>query len=330
MRATPMERETGAVTRSNRSIGLAADGSPDLRTNRRGLPAVGWALAATVLASSAAARADADSLNDSLGPREVALGEGMRAGATGAMATTLNPSGLPLTRELVFEGAFGYRPDDSASLVGISACDSTNALPGCFYYHYTGMRPDIGGMELGRRTHVGGMTLSRPLNQRVHIGAAVKYFDFESDNRAEENASGLNWDVGLTARLTEIVNVAAVGYNVAGATSTEFPRAAAAGVMMRPVPALALAFDALWNLDREGETGRYGGGGEYFISTQGGKIGYPLRAGAVHDVATGTYVSGGLGIATMKLGFDVGARKQVADGEELLVTASLRVFGPRL
>ncbi len=285
---------------------------------------------AAVLVPVAGARADADSLNDPLGPREVALGEGLRAGAVGAMATTLNPAGLPLTRELVFEGSFGYRPDDSASMVGLAACDSTNAMPGCFYYHYAGMSPEIGGMALGRRTHVGGMTLSRPINQRVNIGAGVKYFDFESDNMAEESASGWNWDVGVTVRLTDILNVAGVGYNLAGTESLEFPRAAAGGILLRPGQGFSLGFDALWNLDREGKTGRYGGGGEYFISTQGGRTGYPLRVGAVHDVATGTYVTGGAGIATMKLGFDVAARKQVSDGDELLVTASLRVFGPRL
>lgn len=288
-----------------------------------------WALL-PIAASATVARADADSLNDPLGPREVALGEGLRAGAVGAMATTLNPAGLPLTRELVFEGSYGYRPDDSASMVALAACDSTNALPGCFYYHYAGMSPEIGGMEYGRRTHVGGMTLSRPLNQRVNIGAGVKYFDFESDNMAEEAVSGFNWDVGATVRLTEILNIGAVGYNVAGTESPEFPRAAAAGILLRPGTGISLGFDALWNLDTDGKTGRYGGGGEYFISTQGGRIGYPLRAGAVHDVATGTFVTGGAGIATMKMGFDIAARKQVADGDELLVTASLRVFGPRL
>jgi hypothetical protein len=283
-----------------------------------------------ILASATIARADADSLNDPLGPREVALGEGMRAGAVGAMATTLNPAGLPLTRELVFEGSFGYRPDDSASLVGLAACDSTNAMPGCFYYHYAGMSPDIGGMELGRRTHVGGMTLSRSLNQRINIGVGGKYFDFESDNMAEEDASGFNWDVGATVRLTEILNVAGVGYNLFGTKSLEFPRATAAGILIRPGQGVSLGFDALWNLDVDGKTGRYGGGGEYFISTQGGRIGYPLRLGGVHDVATGSFVTGGAGIATMKIGFDIAARKQVSDGDELLVTASLRVFGPRL
>ena len=279
---------------------------------------------------AASARADADGLTDPLGPREVALGEAMRAGAVGALATTLNPAGLSLNRELVFEGSFGYRPADSASLVGLSACDSTNAVPGCFYYRYAGMSPEVAGMELPRRTHVGGMTLSRAVSSRLNIGVGVKYFNFASDDMGVEDASGFNWDLGLTARLTDIVNVGAVGYNLWGEKSLEFPRAAAGGVLLRPTSSLAFGFDAMWDLDRDGATGRYGGGGEYFVSTRNGKVGYPIRVGGVHDVATGTFVTGGLGLATLKLAIDVGARKQVRDGDELLVTASLRVFGPRL
>lgn len=289
----------------------------------------GTALVLGILAAALAARANADSLSDSLGPREVALGEGLRAGATGSMSTTLNPAGLPLTKELVFEGSYGYRPDDQASLVGISACDSTNAMPGCFYYHYVTSSPEVDGIEVGRRSHIGGVTLSRPLSSKVNLGAGVKYFDFESEVTGEESVSGFNWDVGATAKLTEIVNLGAVGYNLLGTETPEFPRAAGAGVLLRPSQGLSVGLDGLWNLDTEGKTGRYGGGGEYFLSTQDGKVGYPLRVGVLHDVATGTFVSGGVGIATVKLGFDVSARQQVSDGDELLVTASLRVFGPR-
>ncbi len=283
-----------------------------------------------VAAATTAAQADADSLGDPLGPREVAVGEGMRAGAAGALATTLNPAGLPLTRELVFEGSYGYRPEDSASLIGISACDSTNAVPGCFYYRYAGMSPGAAGMELDRRTHVFGNTLARSFGQRVIIGVGAKYFDFESTSMDEPDASGFNWDLGALVRLTDIVNLGVVGYNLLGTQAAEFPRAIAGGIYLKPVPQLALGFDGLWNLEGDGDTGRYGGGGEYFLSTGGGSVGYPLRIGAVHDVATGTYLTGGLGVSTAKLALDVGARKQVADGDELLVTASLRVFGPRM
>src|SRR5690349_10029808 len=135
-------------------------------------------LTSALLASSllGSAHADGDALQDMLGPREIALGEAMRGGATGASAIGLNPAGLPLNRELVFEGGYGYRPSDQASLVAASICDSTAAYPGCFYYEYAG------GEEMGmhRATHIAGTTLSYPITPRVLLGSSVKYFHFAS------------------------------------------------------------------------------------------------------------------------------------------------------
>lgn len=291
---------------------------------------LGLAAAFAVGTTARPALADADSLVDHLGATEVGVGEAMRAGAIGAMATRLNPAGLPLTNELVFDGSFGYRPSDSAQLASVAACDSTNLMPGCFYYTYVGADPGMPGDTVHERAHTAGLTLSRMVNQRITIGSGVKYFDFESDGM--DGGSGVNWDVGTTVRITESANLALVGYNLWGAESPQFPRAIAAGSMIRPVPQLSLSFDAVWELGKEdGEkTGRYGGGAAYFLTGRNGQVGYPIRAGALHDVGTdGTYVTGGLGFATMKMGIDIAARKQVSSGDELLITAGIRLYGPR-
>jgi hypothetical protein len=288
------------------------------------------AASAAVVSAVGPARADADSLVDHLGPREIAVGESRRASAVGAMAVSLNPAGLPLTRELVFEGGYGYRASDSASLVGVSACDSTTAMPGCFFYQYVNASPEIGGMESHRRAHTAGLTLSKSLADRVILGTAVRYFDYESDVMDEEDSSGINWDLGATAKLTDHINLGVVGYNLWGADSVQYPRAVGAGALINPVTPLSLSVDGVWNLDSDESTGRYGGGAEWFFSGSGGQTGYPIRAGAVHDVALdGTFLTAGLGLTTMKVGFDVGGRMQVDGGDEKLVIASLRVFGPR-
>lgn len=289
---------------------------------------LGLTAAAVVATTASPALADADSLVDHLGAQEIGIGEAMRAGAVGAVSARLNPAGLPLTNELVFDGGFGYRPADSASVVSLAACDSTNAAPGCFWYTYVGASPELGGMETDRRTHAGGVTLSRAISPRISLGAGVKYFD--SETAGMDTGSGVNWDLGATVRLSDIINVAAVGYNLWGAESPDFPRAVGGGMMLRPLPSLTASFDAVWNLDADDGTGRYGGGLSYFFSGAGGQQGYPIRLGALHDVALdGTYVTGGLGFTTMKLAVDVGARRQVAGGDELLVIASLRLWGPR-
>ena len=42
-----------------------------------------------------------------------------------------------------------------------------------------------------------------------------------------------------------------------------------------------------------------------------------------------TYISGGLGISTIKFGIDVGARRATSGPDETLVLVSVRMFGPR-
>ncbi len=290
-----------------------------------------WQLLLSVTALTGSARADTDSLNDLLGPREIAVGEAMRGGATGASAIGLNPAGLPLNRELVFEGGYGYRETDSASLVGVSACDSTNAMPGCFFYNYAGENPELGGMTMHRATHVGGLALSRQLLPRILIGGTAKYYHFDSDMSTDKAASGTAFDLGMTLRLTDIINVGASGQNLWATTdSPQFPRAVGGGVYARPLPNLALSFDARWRLD--GSTAaRYGGGAELFLAGANNQSGYPIRLGALHDNAAdgGTYLSAGLGYASLGWGIDIAGRREVKGGDDTLIIASMRFYGPR-
>jgi hypothetical protein len=286
-----------------------------------------WILVALV-GLTGTARAD-DGLGDIMTPRELAVGEALRGGATGSAAIGMNPAGLPLNRELVFEGGYGYRESDSASLIGVSACDSTNAMPGCFFYNYAGSSPDLDGMSGTRRTHIGGMALSRQFLPRVMIGATTKYYSFDSTMTGEEDHSGVLFDLGTTLRLTELISAGFVAQNLYGTErSPQFPRTLGGGVMMHPIPQLGMSFDMRWRVEGEATRARYGGGLEYFAKSGGS--GFPLRVGGLRDENTSaTYVTGGLGFATMKYGLDVGAQKQVKNGDDLLIVASLRFFGPR-
>lgn len=284
-----------------------------------------------VAALAGGARADTDSLNDLLGPREIAVGEAMRGSATGASGINLNPGGLPLNRELVFEGGYGYRATDSASLVGVSACDSTNAMPGCFFYNYAGSNPELGDVTLHRSTHVGGLALSRMLVPRILIGATAKYYRFTSDMAGDTDASGTAFDLGATVRVTQLVNLGVSAQNLwATTTSPQLPRAVGGGVYAHPVPVLAFSFDARWKLDGSDHSARYGGGAELFLRGDGGQSGYPIRVGALHDNGLGaTYLSAGLGFASLTWGIDVAGRREIKGGDETMVIASMRFFGPR-
>jgi hypothetical protein len=281
------------------------------------------------------AHADGDSLQDLVGPREIALGEAMRADATGAAGISMNPSGLPLNKELVFEAGYGYRVSDQASLLGLSACDSTNALPGCFFYDYAGSNPsgDLSTMPLSSTTSIAGLALSKMLTPHVLIGGTAKYFHYDTDVPGDSNASGFTFDLGATLRLTEMVNFGIAGYNLFGTSSSpsEMPRAAGGGLSLKPLPMLTLNYDMRWLLETNMHGARYGGGAELFLSSGNGQTGFPIRVGALRDnYLDATYLSAGLGFSTMSFGVDVGGRKSISGLDETMIIASIRLFGPRM
>lgn len=289
-------------------------------------------------ALTATARADADSLNDNLGPREIAVGEAARGDARGAMAITLNPAGLALSHELVFEGGFGYRPGDGAQVASVSACDSTVPVPGCFYYRYFKAAPTIGAADFNRRSHEAGVTLARRIGPRVSVGVTNRYFDYNSDLAGEEDVSGWGADLGVSLAASSLLSVGMAGYNVLSADSENYPRGLGAGVTLRPSPRFMLAVDGMWNLETGDDkaSGRYGGGGELFLQGSDLQVGYPLRLGGVYDVGEKAgYITAGIGYNALKVGIDLGLRKQLSgermDGtSELMIQASVRVFGPRV
>ena len=283
---------------------------------------------ATALLGSA--HADGDSLVDVLGPREIAVGEAMRGGPTGASAIGLNPAGLPMNQELVFEGAYGYRASDSASLINASACDSTAGLPGCFFYNYAGADPEIGGTTLHSTANIFGTLLAYPLSPSLAVGSTVKYYDVSSDIMGE-NGSGFSFDAGATLRLNTLASLGAAGYNLFGTNSSDLPRAAGGGIIIHAASIFALSFDSRWMLQNGDHSARYGGGAELFLRAADGQVGIPIRAGVLRDNGLGeTYLSAGLGLSGMKFSIDVAARKSVSGPDDTMFIASMRFYGPRL
>lgn len=286
--------------------------------------------AAFLAAAAGKASAQADSLNDNLGPRQVALGEALRAAAVGSAATTTNPAGVALTRAYVIEGSFGLRPDDDARAVNASVCDSVTSarVAACLYYDYFSSSPEGGA----RRVHELGLTTAVPLGDHLILGVSHKYRDYEESGveamPEDHSTSGYGMDSGMIVRLTSTFNVAAVGYNLIGHDEDQFPMGVGTGLAFFATPTFMLAADARWNL--ETDDGRWGAGIEYFLTTSGGQQGFPLRGGYVYDELNGaSYVTAGLGYITPRIAVDVGGRKQVSkEGDETLVQFGLRLFLP--
>ena len=275
----------------------------------------------------------ANSLTDNLGPRSIGMGETMRGSAHGGLAVSLNPAGLALSRQLVFEGSYGFRPEDSASRVMVSACDATVPMPGCFYYHYFSASPELNGAEASRRSHEAGTLFARQISDIAFAGINVKYFDYRSELAGDDDASGFALDIGTVVRASDAVELGLVGYNVVSEDASQYPRGVGSGISARPTSQLAFGLDGVWNLDADEGAGggRYGLGTEYFFTTADGQTGIPLRLGGVWDAGQGDrFVTGGAGYVTERVGIDAGARYQVSGGDELMLLVSLRLFGPAM
>jgi hypothetical protein len=281
------------------------------------------------------ARADlphlGDALSDLIDPRSMAMGEAGRGMATGEASVGLNPSGVAFNHEFAIEADYGYRASDGASLVNASACDSTNAVPGCFYYHYTGASPDSTGAESHSGLHVFGTTLSYPITPNVAFGTGLKYYHFDTDDLGETASSGFALDAGATAHFGSMLSIGATGYNLIG-PSLEMPRALGGGVYVKPISMLTLAFDSRWLIYQGDHSARYGGGANLMLAGSSGQIGFPISVGVLHDdennndLTPVTYLSGGLGLTTMGYGIDVTARFAVDGPSDTEILASLRLW----
>jgi hypothetical protein len=271
-----------------------------------------------------------DALDDFLGPREIAVGEALRAESTGSTSVGENPSGLAFNHELVLEGGYSYRLSDSASIVNASACDSTSALLGCFYYHYTGANPtDDSGDPRHSALNVFGSTLAYPITQSVSFGTNLKYWHFSTENDDETAGSGFAADGGLTFHINNVISIGGTAYNLIG-PSTELPRAFGGGILVRPLPILSLSFDSRWLAYNGDHSARYGGGAQLFFNTGTGQMGVPIAAGVLHDNDLGiTYLSGGIGVSTMSFGLDVAARFAVDGPNDTEILASIRLWPVR-
>ena len=265
------------------------------------------------------ARADDFDESVRLGPRELGLGESVLATPVGVAAVRLNPAGAALTRSYVIEGDIGLSPAVEGRYLAASVCDSSTARVGaCVYYGHFSSEPADGARSLSEVS----LTSAMPLGDALIIGITNKYVDYEAPAGAKDpSISGYLMDAGLIARPAPWFAVGVAGMNLVGHDDARFARSLGAGAAVT-FPGLTVAADV--RQDDETKTERYGAGIEYLFGQ-----GYPLRAGYVHDGASGaSYVTGGVGFITPSMALDLAARRQLGGDEGWVMTLGLRLFVP--
>jgi hypothetical protein len=297
------------------------------------------------LAAGAVARADS-ALDDSFTPRALGMGESLRGAATGS-AAPMNPAGLSLVKNYALEGSYGYRAADNASIMSASVADSTTRVGMALYYNLLTSSgavtiDDPAGAHAGtadRKRHEIGASMSFPITDRFVLGMTPKYTSYDitlkDPTQAKETSlaahSRFNMDFGALVGLTPSLTLGVVGYNLLH-HDVEYPRAVGGGLAFGLTNAMMLAADAVVDLSSRSDanqpgrkqTVRMSGGGEFVVAGV-----YPVRAGVVYDTAAGeTFLTGGIGYLSPKMGLDVGFRQRVKGGSETVGMIGLKFFLP--
>lgn len=283
------------------------------------------------LLSLVAGGARAQSLTEALSPRSVGMGESLRAAATGALAPLLNPAGVALTKSYVFEGFYGFRPEDKSHVEAVSLCDSvTTSVAACLSYDHLSASPEYVLGTGDRSSHRFALTTAVPISDAIFLGITQKYVIYSETMMlspvVEVEKKGYLVDAGLTVKLMDTLNLGVAGYNLIGADDAAYARALGGGLAWNILPTLLAAFDARYNFVTD--TTRLGGGMELFWKSSE-EAGVPLRFGYVCDsLGNVSALTGGLGFVSSRVGIDLSLRKAVANGDELMMQASLRLFFP--
>jgi hypothetical protein len=200
----------------------------------------------------------------------------------------------------------------------------------CLYYTHLSADVTLDGQG-SRYRHDVGLTLAVPLAEGLSLGVTNRYISYSENlpdlSMVDQSHSGFLLDAGLSYRVAPSLALALVGYNLVGNDDGLYTRALGFGLAWNASANLLFAADGRYDLDKS--HGRYGGGAEYLFSGADGQQGVPVRAGYVYDsAASASYLTAGLGFVTPRVGIDLGGRRQVTQGDELMLQLSLRVFLP--
>jgi len=130
-------------------------------------------------------------------------------------------------------------------------------------------------------------------------------------------------DIGAVLTLIPNLNIAITGQNLVAIHSQHYPRLLGLGVSYALGTTFLAEFDSVLNFSSAEELkASFHGGGELFLGSS-----YALRAGVMHDqLREATYVTGGLGLVSTKVGLDAALRQMVRGGAETTIAFALRVF----
>jgi hypothetical protein len=262
------------------------------------------ALLASLTSAPAAAQSKLDpsvtyNYGENETPRSAAMGGALRAMGTGTSGLLLNPAALPAARVYHVEAIAQVTPETDRQVYGGAVVDSvTSRLAGAF--SFMGGWADRAGLD---RTFLDmRLALAYPITDRLMVGITGRYLKLSQSGLGPLGLSAvsgglpdlpatapslqgrvaminnLTLDLGLVAKPTDNIYIAAVGQNLTYPKNGLMPTIVGGGLGYAG-EAFSIEADGVADLNSwDKPTARVGGGAEYVIA---GAV--PIRGGYRYD-----------------------------------------------
>jgi hypothetical protein len=286
---------------------------------RRSGPFLAFALA-TLTAGTASAQGELPNLST----RSIGMGGTLRGAATGTTALALNPSGISLSRSYVVEGGYQFLRGPDGHVGSIAIADSTSGfnIGGGLYYTYATASPS----GLGDRSrHEAGAALSFPFGEKVVIGGTLRYLRIKREMEVllKPKTTGLTFDAGLTVRPVSFISIGLVGRGLRDMEDPQAPLTLGGGIVLTPLPQLAVAVDAYNVQVAPASYLVFAGGAEYTVASM---LSVRLGGGRVNEEGFG---SAGLSVVSEVGALDLGGQMAFSGGgNSLYLGIAGRLFVP--
>ncbi len=263
-----------------------------------------------------------DPWSEPMGARGLALGGAVIATGTGSDAMTANPASMSLIRSYIWESYYRYNSTDKGHIAQTALVDSykNQRFAAGAYYGISMAEPTAfyNGANLTRdeKYMKGGLALSLLLTERIAIGVNGYYYDYNPEDLP--GRSGFSMDVGMVARIGQIITVGAVAYDLISDHDDAHPWSFGAGAAVFLLKKITIEADVVM----EGKKPWYKGGGELILGES-----IILRGGyGKRESQDIQYFGAGLGYITKKSSVEFSIMQNVDGSKNTFVGIDLRFF----
>lgn len=180
----------------------------------------------------------------------LSMGGAYRALADSPQAIIFNPAGMKQNQgRLMAAGDYAYFQGYEGHQYGVSVVDTATSQAVAYGLSYHKSNPSIGGV--GAKNNQAMLSIAHQTGA-FYTGGSLKGYWIKSDSANYEGPTGIDLDVGLMFKASEMFSIAFVGYNlVRGRKIEEYPLQLALGGAITVIPQATFTIDAVKNFNTD-------------------------------------------------------------------------------